>query len=386
MHRRHDILFDASPMVDNNKTGVGFYVSHLIASLGAAPKTSVRLTGYYFDFMNRGHKVPPTVPNVRFRRITLVPGKILSLCRRLGFQPILDVFTRSRADVILFTNYVSLPNLFGKRNAVIIYDLSFLDHPEYLQNINLHYLQRFCPPSIRRADLIVTISEFTKTRLEHHFPEITAAIIVTPIPPLAITTSSEVLSSKFTEMGIRPGKFLLYLGTIEPRKNIQKLVQAYALLPAPIRQEYSLVLAGGKGWKDDEILAEVAKQRSAGNSIILTGYISDEEKVGLYRHATCFCMPSHYEGFGMPVLEAMQYGTPVAISDIPVFREVAADAAVYFDKDNATTIATTLANLITNASLQHELIQKGKERLQSFSWDANARAVYHGIERLFENE
>jgi glycosyltransferase involved in cell wall biosynthesis len=364
-------------MMDLHKTGVGYYTEHLISNLAKYHGADMQLTGYYFDFLSHNHKQPPALPWTKFKKISLVPGKLLSVCRRLHFQPPLEAFTAARSDALLFTNYVSLPTFSKRPAALCIYDLSFLDHPQYLQSVNLAYLQRFCPPSIKRADLIITISEFTKKRLQHHYPGLAAKIIVTPIPPAPIDSqAAHPIDSELLAKGVQPGKYLLYLGTIEPRKNIQNLVRAYALLPDGIRKEYSLVLAGGKGWKDEEILQEIQRQTSAGAHIIQTGYISNEQKHALYKHAASFVLPSHYEGFGMPILEAMQHNTPVVVSDIPIFHEVAGDAAEFFDKDDPQDIANHIVHVLRDPALQNTLKKRAVRQLAAFSWKENAAEVY----------
>ena len=134
------ILFEAGPMMDIKKTGVGYYVDYLVRNLGRDHGDTLELVGYYFDFLNRNHKQAPEISGVRFKKISLIPGKLLSLTRRFKFQPPLGMFTREPADIVLFTNYVSLPVSSHKKVAVVIYDLGFLDHPEYTQSVNLAYM------------------------------------------------------------------------------------------------------------------------------------------------------------------------------------------------------------------------------------------------------
>jgi len=375
------VLFEASPMLDIKKTGVGYYMEQLISSLGQTHGSQLDMTGYYFDFLNHNNKVSPSIPGVTFQKIVYTPGKILSLCRRLRFQPLFEIFIRQNADIVLYTNYVKLPSLLSHKTALIIYDLSFLDHPEYLQTVNLDYLQRFCPPSIKKADLIITISEFTKARILHYFPGITADIIVTPIPPAPACPAGQ-LNARLSGLGIKPSQYILYLGTIEPRKNIQNLVKAYSQLPEATRNQHALVLAGGKGWKDESIRDEIHKAKQQGHNIIETGYISDDEKAQLYAHSSCFVLASHYEGFGMLVLEAMQYQTPVLVSDIPVFHEVAGNAAVFFDQNSPASIASKIAALLASSTQQSKLASMGTKRLQDFSWTTNATTVYQAFQSL----
>lgn len=373
-------LFDAGPMLGNQKTGVGYYVSHLMTSLQQTHADSLELTGYYFNFLNRHGDKTSADSQMGFHKIKFMPGKLLSVCRRLGFQPFLEFFVRQKSDAIIFTNYVSLPQLRKRKTILVIYDLSFLDVPEFTQSANLAFLKRFCPPSIRRADTIITISEFTKERIKHYFPDIKADFVVTPIPPISEAVKKPSLSAQLAKQGVESGKYLLYLGTIEPRKNLETLVAAYEALDPAVRKNYSLVLAGGQGWKDEGILAAVANQQAKGANIILAGYVSEEEKTALYANAACFVLPSHYEGFGMPIFEAMQHDIPVAVSDIAVFHEVAGNAAVYFDKDSAEDMADKLADILRDKDLRNKLVRHGQNQLKTFSWQENANKVYSALQ------
>jgi glycosyltransferase involved in cell wall biosynthesis len=167
------------------------------------------------------------------------------------------------------------------------------------------------------------------------------------------------------KMGIQ-GKYILFVGSIEPRKNIQNLVEAYTKLPMFIKDTYSLVLAGGKGWKDEQILASIKDAQNNGNKIIQTGYITEAEKDALYKDASLFVLPSHYEGFGMPIYEAMQYKIPIVASNIPVFNEIAGDSITYFDKDSVGDIANVMEKIISSKSLQKNRLELMKNDFPSF--------------------
>ena len=374
------VLYDAGPMLDGRKSGVGYYVGHLITSLQAAYGDRLELTGYYFNFLGRHGDKTAGFRQLHLHNIRLVPGKLLSLSRRMGFQPWLECFFSKSSDAVLFTNYVALPLLRRRKVVLVIYDLSFLDVPEYTQTRNLSYLRRFCPPSIRRADTIITISEFTKQRLQHYFPELHAQIVVTPVPPLDEPVHVAALSQRLLDLGVKDKSYILCVGTLEPRKNLENLMTAYARLPAEVRNRYSLVLAGGKGWKDQPILDAIVKHRAGGLNIIQTGYVSDDEKAALYSHAAAFVQPSHYEGFGMPILEAMQHGLPVAVSDIPVFHEVAGNGALYFDKDDPADIADKLHTLLTDGTAAARLVGQAAKQLKTFSWPDNVAKVHRALE------
>lgn len=377
------ILFDAGPMLDNGKTGVGYYVTNIIAAISNKYGNDITLDGYGFNFLGRHETVKYSQFSGSLKEIRFIPGKVLSLCRRLGFQPHLGLLVRSRYSHVFFTNYLALPVSKSTHVTVFIYDLGFMDHPEFMHEVNLKVQLRFLPASMRRADTIVTISEFTKQRIQHHFPDIKATIVVTPIPPVTLDNkTSTPLNSRLKELGIKDKKYFLYLGTLEPRKNLVLLIQAFMALPESIRSEYSLILAGGRGWKDSEINNQIDQAVTKGVPIITTGYVSESEKEALYGNALSFVMPSHYEGFGMPILEAMTYNIPVIVSDIPVFREVAKDAVLYFDKDSVTDISEKMIHIIKDLDLQKQLVEQGNILLKSFApWSKNAETIINAIKR-----
>lgn len=345
-------------MSRDQKTGIDYYVERLIASLEQYYPNRLELTGYRFGFWRR---------------------KFVGLCRRFGFQPLLELFVWRKADVVLSTDFIALPSLRRSKRVLFVYDLAFLDHPEFVRKRNLIALKRFCPPSIREADAIVTISDFTKARLEHHFPDLRASVVVTPVPPAETESKPADLGANLSAKGVKAGAYILYVGTIEPRKNLENLVNAYGQLDEGTRAKYALVLAGGKGWEDEKILRAIAAARQKGLNIILPGYVSEAEKAALYASAACFVLPSHYEGFGMPILEAMRYGVPVAASDIPVFHEVAGDAAVYFDQNKPGAIADGLSSVLNNPDLASNLAREAEVRLKAFSWQKNAQKVYETL-------
>lgn len=239
------------------------------------------------------------------------------------------------------------------------------------------------PASINNANLIITISEFTKKRILYHYPKLDPkSIIVAHIPPVDQEIKHPSLNDRLLNLGITSKKYILYLGTIEPRKNISNLVDAYAQLSPEVKSEYSLVLAGGAGWKNEAIMQKINNYKSDGLNIILTGYVSDQEKSMLYSNALMFILPSHYEGFGMPILEAMQYHTPVAASDIEIFHEVAESAVEYFDKDDPVDIANSISNIIDNPTLRSDMILNGNELLKKYNWKDISQIVYEGLQKI----
>lgn len=367
------ILFDANPLVNSSKSGVGYYSERLLIALASKYPDDVHIVGHYFNFLNRKKPSLPQLPNISYKQTVLFPTKAVNILRRIGIEIPLDLFVRTKADFAIFPNFVSMPFLHHIPSAVIVHDLGYLECPEYILPGNRTFLTRFVPKSIKRSELVITISEATKSVIKRYYGTPDSKFLITPIPP----QRNDIKPVKPADMR---GKYILFLSTLEPRKNFIGLVRAYMLLPKSLRDTYGLVLAGGPGWNVDQELVEIQKLQSEGNNITTTGYISEGEKAWLLANASLFVMPSHYEGFGMPILEAMSTKTPAAVSDIPVFHEVAGDAAVYFDKDNLQSIARTIEDVLSDKTKQDLLVSNGVKRVAMFDWDDVAKNVFEKLE------
>jgi glycosyltransferase involved in cell wall biosynthesis len=362
------IAFDANPLV-GNKTGVGQLTEELIIRLASNNPENL-FVGQYFDFLNR--KQPSNLPvaeNITYKKTTLMSPKLINLLRRASISFPFEFFCRIRPNIILSTNFVSSPSLFSARNVLFVYDLCYEDFPEFVSDKNGNYLRKWVPKSIKRADKIVTISEFTKSRITDLYKVSPEKITVMSVPP---RHKSDPDSSILKRLDLRD--YLLFVGTLEPRKNILNLLRAYELLPKDMQDKYPLVLVGGKGWKDEGIIQKIVDMQKANLRIIQTGYVSDAEKSALYESSTLVSQLSHYEGFGMPVLEAMNYGKPVVCSDIEVFHEIAGDAVVYTDKDSPEDIMKSVSVLLNDQGSMNELSEKATKNITNYpSWDEVAK-------------
>lgn len=383
MNRIPVILFDATPLL-GQKSGVGNYTRNLVTALAKQYPNDVKLVGYYFNFVGRKSiDIGFGLPNVIMRPIRFFPGIFLPLlARRLGFQIPIEFIVFRRYDLQLFTNFISLPTLRHTPQIVAVHDMGCFDHPEYVQSKNLVYLKRLLPRSVKRAARVITISQFTKDRIVSILQKSPNDIFITPIPPPPNVHKEVSLSPDLLSKGIKAGKYALYVGTVEPRKNLIALVESFNLLPGSLKKSYALVIAGGKGWKDENILSAINEAVRKGANIILTGYVSEDEKAALYQKAALFVLPSHYEGFGMPLLEAMSYGLPVAASDIPVFHEVAGSAALYFDKDSPENIAHVISQVLTDSKLRDYYRELGAERSKEYDWNKVAAEVFEQIKLM----
>jgi glycosyltransferase involved in cell wall biosynthesis len=221
-------------------------------------------------------------------------------------------------------------------------------------------------PSVKRADCIITISESTATDLRAIYPDCGDKItVIHPASQILELETDLTVASNIGE------PFILFVGTLETRKNLIGLLNAYRRLPSEIQDQYMLVIAGGKGWGSLDLDKNISEMELEGR-VTQTGYIPDKQLVGLYKEAQLLVMPSFYEGFGLPILEAMSVGTPVITSNVSSMPEIAGDAAITVDPYDSREIAEAIVELLKNATRRKELIAKGYERCKMFSWKSAA--------------
>jgi alpha-1,3-rhamnosyl/mannosyltransferase len=379
------ILFDANPIVAR-RTGVGYYTAGVIQAL-ADQYPDMELVGYYYNFLGRKPRPSePTAPNIVYKPIYAFPGPAVNLLRRLHILLPVELLTFTKADFIFYPNFLGLASLFKTPSANVVHDLTYVDLPEYVARKNLSDLQHFIPDNIRRANFLVTVSAFGKRRMHEELGVADHAILVTPIPP----SPPKQLPKRELEHILRdelhiPGKYFLTLSTVEPRKNVLGMFDAFLGLPEALQKEYTLVVTGAIGWNCEAEVARLAELKKSGKNVVHLGYVTDVQKAALYQDATFYTSASHYEGFGMTPLEAMSYGTPCALSDIPVFKEVAGNAVLYFDKDKPEAIAAAWQRLLRDAELRKRLGTAGQRQAASFKWSDVAESLYNRITKTLEH-
>lgn len=382
MNNRLRIGFDATWIARYEKSGVGYYIEALIKAI-AVNYPGIELIGFYFSGKDTA---PPTVkaPNLHFIRNRFWSQKTINLLRRLGIEIPCELFIGKRVNFFIFPSYLSHPSLRGTPSAVIIHDLAFIDMPETVSKRNRQTLVNLVPRSLRRCSFVITNSNVTKKRIKDYY-NVSKEIVVIDVPPSVGEAIKQPGKAMLREFNIHK-KYLFFIGNIEPRKNILRIIEAYSRLEQKLRSKYSLVLAGGAGWNNDEIIKRIKELQNEGIDIILTGYVNNSQRQLLYQYATVFVFPSLYEGFGMPVLEAMYYNLPVITSDIPVLREVCGNAALYCNPLNVDDISSKLTEILEDPKLRQYLVNKGRANLKKFSWQDNAAIIYEHISQVVKNE
>lgn len=234
--------------------------------------------------------------------------------------------------------------------------------------------------AIRRAARLVCNSRATETDLTRLFPRAAGRTAVVPFAASARfhdPPSGGARDRILEGYGVEPGSYVMATGTLEPRKNLIRLIQAHATLPVDLRRVHPLLIAGPRGWGGDEVLEAAERDEH----IRLAGFVPDDDLAALYAGCSLFCYPSLYEGFGLPVLEAMAAAAPVLTSDVSSLPEVGGDAVAYVDPRSKGAIATALERLLGSSEERAELSERGRARAARFSWTGTARAMLAELEQ-----
>jgi len=367
-------------------SGVGYYTRELLKAYGEIPgHFPVKFLAYRFflksrlfppkdDFLPHAQSLGGTI-DVRTR---LVPSLVYDRLRRYALRPPipLDLFKPKKPCLYFFPNYVGEPMLRAKC-VPVIFDFGFLRHPKTLERRDHLYLKRYVPRTLRRASRVVVISDCIKKELHraYEFPLEKIAVVHPAVDHGAFRPDIplEARAAVRAKYGLGSG-YIFSLGTLEPRKNFPRLIEAYALLQDEVKKRRPLVIAGGPGWKNAAIQMTV-RRLGLEDKVKFLGYISETDRAPLLREAALFALPSLYEGFGMPVLEAMACGTPVVTSARGALPEVGGDAVVYVDPLDTANISQGIQTVLENQALREKLSVGGLSRAAKFQWSASARLL-----------
>lgn len=265
------------------------------------------------------------------------------------------------------------PNFFlpeaAQNGVVTVHDLSVFLYPETHPAERLRQFDLNFERSIRQAKKIITDSEYVRQELISRFSCPEAQVVTVHIGVSSEYVPLDIINYELlARYQLVAQNYTLCVATIEPRKNIDKLLQAYSLLPSNLRQRYPLVLVGGYGWLAEKIIKQIEKGISEG-WVRKLGYVSEQDLIGLYQHARVFAYPSAYEGFGLPVLEAMACGVPVVTSDRSSLPEVAGGAAALVNPDDVKSLICVLEKALIDAQWRHTASVEGRIIASGFSWD-----------------
>jgi len=361
------IAVDIRPLLDPQKTGVSLYALNLVRWLAKRGAHDYRLfcNSYGRPFPE---EAPPEYINVRHCR-TRWPNKALNACIAAFGHPRIDRMVGG-AEVLY------LPNLnFAAASCptvVTVHDLSFRRYPEFFSP-KQRILRRLIDTDslLKKAAIVIAVSKHTKDDIieTYGIAEDRIRIVTPAVSGEFQPRDGKKIAAVRSKYGL-PESFILYLGTLEPRKNVAGLIRAFEMAGT----DTDLVIVGGKGWMYDHIF-EAAARSPKRKRIHFLGYVDEWDKPALYCAASTLVYPSFYEGFGMPALEAMACGTPVIASHASSLGEVVGDAGLLINPANPEEIAWAIDNMLADAALRERCRTKGMERAADFSWEKGAQEL-----------
>ncbi len=303
------------------------------------------------------------------------PGRII-------WEQVVAPVATARAHIdVLFCPVNVLPILTRTPSVVTVHDLAFLAQPEAFHPSKRRYLTLMTRLSVHRARAVIAVSAHTKADLTRSFGIEAEKITIIPnaADPRFTPVSDPAAVGAFRRSHHLPERFILFVGTLEPRKNLRRLIEAFARLAAD-DADLRLVVVGASGWLTSD-LAPLVQRLNLNERIIFMGYVADDELPRYYQAATVCCYPSLYEGFGLPVLEAMACGTPVVTSRTSSIPDVTGDAAILIDPTDTDAIAGALHAVLTSPERRVAMRAAGLARAATFSWERTAAATLDVIRR-----
>jgi glycosyltransferase involved in cell wall biosynthesis len=368
------IGFDIS-QTGNGKAGCGYFADSIIQQLAR-----IDLENEYILYPTFGNVFWDPEWESSTRRVDLPKFRraeghtTIDKARAFWSNPPEDLETSlGKPDIIHSNNFFCPRGLKSARLVYTLYDLSFLDHPEWHTEENRLGCFEGVFNACLYADMIVSISEYSRRHFLEMFPHFSPDRIV--VVRLASRFSLKPdLGRPASLICLKPGEFWLTVGTLEPRKNQLRLLRAYARLKSSLLKTFPLVMAGGRGWLMEDI-HKTAADLGLAEAVIMPGYLDDAALQWLYQNCYAMVYPSLFEGVGLPVLEAMSLGAPVISSNVTSIPEIAGNAGILVDPLAEEEILRAMLRLSEEDGLRESLIELGRKQAKRFSWEAAARSL-----------
>jgi glycosyltransferase involved in cell wall biosynthesis len=382
------IYFDGLGLVEGHFSGVGQYILGILRGIdeileeakhsdNSTPRVIVVIPRdkvhkfHTFNFKNIEYKVFP------------LPFRYMAALWHRGKMPPIDLWCGR--GTYIFPRFVGMPLLFSK-SALVIYDLSFELHREFSDEGNARFLSKFTRRSVGSAKKIITISENARHEIIDFYDikksDVALAYPATDYKLFYRRSDVEVANVK-ARYGIE-GRYILALSNLEPRKNLQALVDAYCALPQKITDEYALLLVGVSGWKTEKLFTHILSKVQEGFNIIRPSkYVLDEDKPAIITGASLLVYPSHYEGFGMPPVEALACGVPVITANNSSLPEAVGNAGTLIDINQPKLLEQTIQTVLENIdSYSERALTVGPEQASRFSWKKSAQTYLDIVKEI----
>jgi len=312
--------------------------------------------------------LPKERPNWRYKIVKGQKLWTLIALNKEANKDSLDVFFNPTHYAPLFLNCPLV---------ISILDVSYKYFPELFKKKDLYKLSLWGKYSVKKAASIVTISNSSKDDIMKEYGVVSRKIHIISVGIKEII-ENKMSKEEFIHKYKLSNSFVLFVGTLQPRKNVVRLIEAFAKQD---NKNIDLVIVGKKGWNYEEIL-QTPNRLGINDRVHFLHNVSNEDLPAFYKHAECFVLPSLYEGFGLPVLEAMKYGCPVITSDVSSLPEAGGDAALYCDPEDIESICSKMTELLKDEKLQEKLVKRGYEHVKKFSWEKSAKEVLSVLKQI----
>ncbi|TIH10591.1 glycosyltransferase family 4 protein [Pseudomonas leptonychotis] len=363
------------------RTGIGQYLVELVQALAAYPEIELRL----FNGWSWQSELPAAALPGYSRASGLIKRWVPNAyaLRRLVEQ---QRFNRGTAGVDLYHDPSLWPFECNGPMVMTLHDLTHVHFPETQPADRLREIERHAARSVERAERILVDSHFIGEEVCRYYGVPTERVVVAPLGYAArfYPRTAAQLAAPLQALDLQPSRYLLCVGTLEPRKNLQLALRTYQCLPAALREQYPLVIVGMPGWRPEQ-LAEPLQRALASGQVRLLGYQSDTTIAELLAGARLLLFPSLYEGFGLPVLEAMASGTPVILSRSSALPEVAGEAGTYIDPQDEQACAEAIQQLIDDQPEWQRRRDTGLLRAEAFSWQRCAAITANVYRQVVES-
>ena len=370
------ISLDLEPC-SNNRSGIGIYTYNIAKKLEKIKE--IELYGEIFSFLGK-NKLDE---NYKELKIKLNMCKLFpyGVYRRIwSMLPLTyNKLVHSHSEIYHFFDYIVPPKIEGKV-ITTIHDMTYVLYPEMVEKKTMERIKKDIKYSVNRADKIITVSESSKKDIVKflNVDESKIEVVYNGVEYERFCKSY----TKEQELSIKkkyniPDKYILYMGTLEPRKNIESIISAFSIFISNnnvYSDDIKLVIAGKKGWLYESIFNLVQKL-SLEDKVIFTDYVHEDDKPVIYNMANIFVFPSIYEGFGIPVIEAMASSVPVITSTASSLKEVAGDAAIFVEPKDIDSMAKAMKQILEDEDIRKSMIEKGHTQAKKFNWESSAEKL-----------
>lgn len=383
------IAFEVQPLYEKEKTGVGWHMYNIIFTI-TNKFPQYRFTLLSFEEIDKNN-IPQSIQDLERKNCKIafnekIPWIYRKMLNKFGIKSLSTDSSNKKHDIYHFFNFTLPEKVPPGKTVLTVHDMVYKVFPETMSKANYKKLAENLEQSCRQANAIITCSNNSKREIVKYLniPAEKIHVVYNAVDAKRFHNNYSHEEIRLTQKKYKlPEQYFLYLGTLEPRKNVTGLIEAYNELLKVGQKIPKLVVAGKKGWDYEDIFQKV-KALYLHEFVFFPGYVEDADVPKLMKGATAFVFPSWYEGFGMPPLEAMACGVPVIASNTSALPEVVGDAGLLVDPFSVKEISEAMQALINNEELRNVLVQKGLNRAKAFTWEKAAEKVMQVYESLLD--